>query len=234
MRHTFKKAALAALIVTSGINAAAAESVQVNVIGTIIPAACTPSLAGGGVVNYGNIRADSLNVDSFTLLREMGLDFAIDCEAPARVAVRAINDRPGTLAGATESANGNGKPQVSLLGFAAGDAYASGLGLDGTTPIGGYSLAINRVSADNNNVISLKASTANNNTKWTSLNSFGHLLEGGPKFISWASPETTTPVAFEHLTGNLRVQAYINQASELDLSHAIHLDGQTTLEVVYL
>ena len=235
MRHTFKKAALAALIVTSGINAAAAESVQVNVIGTIIPAACTPTVASGGIFDYGNIRADSLSADEFTTLQEMSLDFGIRCDAPAKVAIRAINDRPGTLAGATEAANGNGHPNIALLGGNRGAWAASGLGLDGTHQIGGYAMVIRTgtVTVDDNTARSIHINNLNGTGTWSTDN-YGYVISSIDRMISWATPEGNTPIAFENMAGKLTVQAYINRASELDLSHAIHLDGQTTLEVVYL
>ena len=42
------------------------------------------------------------------------------------------------------------------------------------------------------------------------------------------------PAAFKNLTINLTVQAYINKASELDLTKPVILDGLSTIELVYL
>ena len=235
MRNSIKKTALAALIVASGINSAAAESVQVKVVGTIVPAACTPSLSGGGIFNYGNIRASTLSNDKYTMLPILGQDFAIKCDAPAKIALRAINDRPGSLAGATEAANGNGFPELAILTGGVRSFAASGLGLDGTNRIGGYAMAIDSgIMADGNSVASIHSNTQNGTGAWVTAPSYGYPIHTGPRLISWAENGTDTPLAFKELTGRLRVQAYLNLASELDLSHAIHLDGQTTLEVVYL
>ena len=235
MLNNMKKTALAALIIASGINAAAAESVQVKVVGTIIPAACTPTFSDGGVIDYGYIRADSLSADSYTVLPQMTLEFAINCDAPAKVAVRAFNDRLGTLAGVAEAANGNGRPPVSLLDGSVGSVAASGLGLDGESRIGGYSMKIVRssVTADGNSVDSIFRNSDNGAGTWITPG-YGALINTDARISTWAETGTTTPIAFKDLAGQLMVQAYINRASELDLSHAIHLDGQTTLEVVYL
>ena len=235
MRSDFKKAALAALLVAAGINTAAAESVQVKVIGTIIPAACTPTVADGGIVNYGNIKANDLPADSYAQLEERHLEFGIDCDAPARVAIHAINDRPGSLAGAAESANGNGQSPVPLFSAQPSLVGVSGLGLDGTHQIGGYSLNISAgtVTADGVLVDSIENDTNNATGTWTT-SMLGSPISTTPRSISWAEAGTMTPVAFTTLRGLMAVQAYINRASELDLSHAVQLDGQTTLEVVYL
>lgn len=235
MLNKFVKTALVTSLLVSGIQSASAENVQVNVIGTIIPAACTPTVSGGGVVDYGNIRADSLAADEFTMLPVMSLDFAINCDAPARVALHAVNDRPGTLAGSTEvAATAAGQAPVDLFGVSGNRYYAVGLGLDGTSQIGGYAMRINsdNVTADGNRVDGIKAPSADGSGGWSS--SPGSVFSNAPRTVSWAQTGTLVPVAFETLAGQLEVQAYINRGSALDLSHAIHLDGQTTLEVVYL
>ncbi|MCH1996717.1 DUF1120 domain-containing protein, partial [Achromobacter xylosoxidans] len=62
MRINQKLATLSlALAGSMAASVAQAQSIDVRVIGTITPAACIPSLAGGGVVDYGNIAASTLN-----------------------------------------------------------------------------------------------------------------------------------------------------------------------------
>ncbi|MBE4810069.1 MULTISPECIES: DUF1120 domain-containing protein [unclassified Enterobacter cloacae complex] len=238
MLNNFMKTAVTAALLVSGIHAASAESVQVNVIGTIVPAACTPTLSGGGVVDYGNIKASTLSADAYTLLPVKSLDFAISCDAPARVALHAVNDRPGTLAGG-EVANGVGKAPVNVFGNTSGLYPVVGLGLDGTKKIGGYGLTITggTVTADGNPVDSITNAQNDGTGTWYSSGKglgAGTPFSWTPRSISWAQTGTLVPVAFKTLAGKLDVQAYINKASELDLSHAVKLDGQTTLEVVYL
>jgi hypothetical protein len=52
--------------------------------------------------------------------------------------------------------------------------------------------------------------------------------------MSWATPGTTTPVPAKVVTGSLDVQAAIDKTANLDLSNEIDLDGQATIELVYL
>ncbi|EKS7202333.1 DUF1120 domain-containing protein [Enterobacter asburiae] len=225
------KSTLAVAIIASGINTAFAESVDVKVNGTIIPAACTPALAGGGVVDYGNIKASTLSADDYTTLPEKEIDFSITCDALAKVALNAVNDRPGTMAGVTEGYNGAATTPVPVFGVSS--AMGVGLGLDGTAKIGGYAVRLDpaKVTADGSSVDGIKNGGAGS-TDWTG--SPGSVFSNAPRYISWAKTGELTPVAFKVLAGKLGVQAYINKASELDLTHAIHLDGQTTLEVIYL
>ncbi|TNV09878.1 DUF1120 domain-containing protein [Buttiauxella sp. B2] len=231
IKNTFALALLAASVG----NAMAADSVDVKVIGQIIPAACTPTISGGGVIDYGNIKASTLAADAYTTLPEMQLDFSLVCDAPAKVALKAINGRPGTLAGATETATGAGIAPVTMFNTP-GNAAVVGLNLDGAATIGGYGvrIAADTVTADGNTVDTIvqdnNYSTAGTYIKRTS----GSLYASQGRVLTWAAPGTLTPVAFKVLAGKLGVQAYINKASALDLTHVIHLDGLTTLEVVYL
>lgn len=210
-----------------------AESINVRIISTQVPVACTPMLSGGGSVDYGAIKPNTLSTDAYTVLTEKQLDFAITCNAPAKIALKAVNGRPGSLAGAPEGPGGFGTPGVRLLNDDA--AVAGGLGFDGTHKIGGYAVAIKpgTVQADGVDVDSIRSST--NGAGWgpspsgiLGKNLWDNLMN------SWSKKGTTLPIAFETLSGKLAVQAYINKTSELDLSKPVALDGLTTIELVYL
>jgi len=78
---------ITALAVFTTYSAIAADSVEVKVIGTIVPAACTPSIVGGATIDYGTIKSSTLTADNYTLLPVKHLDLAITCDAPAKVAL---------------------------------------------------------------------------------------------------------------------------------------------------
>ena len=88
MMNAVKKTACALAVLATS-TAAMAESVDVKVIGTITPTACKPTLSGGGTVDYGIIPPASLKKDAFNQLDKRQLDFAITCDAPAKVAIAA-------------------------------------------------------------------------------------------------------------------------------------------------
>lgn len=223
--------ALAVLAATS--LPAMADSVDVHVIGTITPAACTPTLSGGATIDYGNINPNTLSETNFTVLPAKQLDFAVTCNAPAKIALKAINGRIGSVAGATENANGTAVAPVDIFGL--GATGVAGLGLDGTAKVGGYGLRIaaGSVTADGNTVDSIRENGTN---IWTH-DAYADIIfspYSDVRNISWAKTGTTTPVAFTNLAGKLEVQAYLNKASELDLTKPVALDGLTTIELVYL
>ncbi|MEI2604501.1 DUF1120 domain-containing protein [Erwinia aphidicola] len=231
-----KKTVVALALLATTSTAFAADSVDVRVIGTIVPAACTPALTGGGVVDYGTIKADTISATNYTVLPEKQVGFSITCDAPAKVALIASNGRVGSLAGATETSYGAGEAPMSLFGLF--NVGAAGLGMDGSSKIGGYGVRIDNttVTADGVAVDSLRAdNNAGTTSAWVKDAYAG--LAYSPYFqrmTTWAATGTTTPVAFTALSGQLGVQAYINKGSELDLSKPVHLDGLTTITLYYM
>ncbi|KFC76667.1 DUF1120 domain-containing protein [Buttiauxella agrestis] len=219
-----------AIIACSANSAMAADSVDVHVIGTITPAACTPTLSGGGNVDYGTIQANTLSKTDYTVLAEKTLDMSITCDAPVKVAVKAINGRPNSAAGSTEGAAGFGVSPVSL--GSKGAAHVAGLGLDGTTKVGGYNIAF---ATSGNTLDGASAGTLisdDNGTSWAQ--GTDAMNDSAVRYISWGNEGSNDVKAFTTMNGKLLVQGYINKASELDLSKPVALDGLTTIEIVYL
>ena len=231
-----KKTVVALALLATTASAFAADSVDVRVIGTIVPAACTPALTGGGVVDYGTIKADTISATDYTVLPEKQISFAITCDAPAKVALIASNGRTGSLAGVPETANGAGRSPVNLFGLSA--VGAAGLGMEGTSQVGGYGVRIDSstVTADGVAVDSLRADRNPGYADSPGLK----MLFRDRLFSILSAPDhlgctgTTTPVAFTTLAGKLGVQAYINKGDELDLTKPVHLDGLTTITLFYM
>lgn len=213
----------------------AADSVDVKVIGTISPAACAPTLGGGGTVDYGTIPANALAADDYTTLAVKTLSLSITCDASAKLAIHAVNGRPGTSAGVTETGPMNsGYAPVDL--FSSSVTPVVGLGTDGSAnDIGGYSIQFmdGSVTADGNAVDVIYKSTAEGDNTFDSGNAEFY-SDKYDRLISWGATGTTTPVSFTTLSGTMEIQAYLNKASELDLTKEVQLDGLTTIELVYL
>ncbi|AZE56917.1 Beta-fimbriae probable major subunit [Pseudomonas synxantha] len=234
MKHTTKSIALAlslATLATTSLPVLGA-SVDVRVIGSITPAACTPTVGGGGTIDYGHIHPSTLSPTDYKVLPVMSTAFSITCDAPAKVAIVAKNGRMGSLAGAVEGVTGAAPSPVTLLGTAG--LAVVGLGLDGSAKIGGYAIALkpSSVLADGVAVGGIQR-----NADWSTWDStlIGSLYNNNiDRHSSWAATGTLDPIAFETLSGELTVQAYLNHASELDLTKPVVLDGLTTLELIYL
>ena len=103
-----KKTVLALALLATTASAFAADSVDVRVIGTIVPAACTPTLSGGGTVDYGTIKADTISATDYTVLPEKQISFLDPCDAPAKVALNAATAVRAHWRVSTETAHGSG------------------------------------------------------------------------------------------------------------------------------
>ncbi|HHR6039188.1 TPA: DUF1120 domain-containing protein [Providencia alcalifaciens] len=231
MMNVVKKTACALAVLATS-TAVMAESIDVKVIGTITPVACKPTLSGGGTIDYGTINPNTLKKDEITILTEKNIDFTITCDAPAKVAIKANSGR------GESAVNKDGSLSVisTIDGLFGTTRIASvGLGLDGTKGVGGYGLRLQTgtMQADGKNVDSIQSN--GNTTSWGKTE-FGSLFNviTMDRYSSWAETGTLTPIAFTTLSGKLGAQAYINKASELDLTKPVKLDGLTTLELVYL
>jgi hypothetical protein len=228
-----------AVLTASSLPALAASSVDVYVKGTITPAACLPSLLGGGAADYGAIKPESLEpADEYTILPIKQVDFTIICDAPAKVAIKPIAGRIGSVAGvASDSGFARAPAGVNLFDNTPGH-QVTGLGLDGTTKIGGYSMrslvdsfSMNDGSSDTG--VALVNIYSTNKVNWNVTGPTNGML-GNTMITSWAEVGTALPVAITTLSGKFEVHAYLNKASELDLTKPISLDGLTSLELVYL
>ncbi|MGP3121107.1 DUF1120 domain-containing protein [Serratia nevei] len=231
MVKNLKKTTLLLAIFATTSTTAMAESIDVKVIGTITPAACKPTLTGGGVVDYGVIHPNTLKKDDYTYLNEKELEFSINCDAPAKLALKAQTARG---ASALDVNNGKLWSVAKATPIFGGKFDTHGLGLDNGKGIGGFGLrfAVNSTTADSNQVDNI---IRDGNSSW-SKSTDGSLVKAGgvERLYSWSKPGTTEPVAFTTLAGKLGIQAYLNKSSELDLTKPIKLDGLTTLELVYL
>ncbi|MDC6117473.1 DUF1120 domain-containing protein [Serratia rubidaea] len=225
--------ALAVLAATT-LPAMAASTVDVRVIGTITPAACTPTLSGGGTIDYGAINPTTLSATDYTVLPEREVSLAITCDAPAKVAITPVNGRPGTVAGATESGGGAALTPVPLLSLTG--AGVVGLGLSNGQKVGGYAMKVEDLTTDGAPADVIRTALGSSTGWQADGNHYGFFRNVGtvPFQVTAAAPGTLVPEAFTTLAGKLRVQAYLNKTSELDVSSPVALDGLTTIEMVYL
>ncbi|MDF3086499.1 DUF1120 domain-containing protein [Burkholderia sola] len=205
-----------------GSASAFADSFDVKVTGKIKPGACTPTLAGGGTFDYGLIGVAELSPVAPTLLRVLSDSITITCDAAARVALTAQDNRAGTGA-----FTGN----IDFFGSSNSVATQFGLGTAGGKNIGAFAFRFrkNTFQADGVAVDSIYSSTTG--ATWVTSNGIANKTGG---YESWAQKGLLVPVAAKVFTGTLDVQAAIDRTSNLDLSQEINLDGLATVSLVYL
>ncbi|MBS7600024.1 DUF1120 domain-containing protein [Pseudomonas sp. RC2C2] len=204
---------LAALLSLATANAMAATT-DLSVTGTITPAACTPTLSNGGVVDYGVQSLSNLEETSTTYkLPAKSLNFAIECSAPAAIAVIANDNR-------RESAGPN--------------PWLFGLGMYEDQPIGIYYMHWDDEEAlidggSGMNLISRDAGNTWDSHRTATLVDAGR---GPDERISFSNQTVSSPTAVTSVTMNMKVTGHINK--DLSFNDNVTLDGSATIEIVYL
>ncbi|PIF78759.1 uncharacterized protein DUF1120 [Variovorax sp. 54] len=198
---------------------ASAESAELRITGTIVPSACKPSFAGGGVVDYGAMSAGSLNPTAQTTLADKSIQLTLTCEASALFAFKVIDERAGTAVASLET----------IPTYDASSKF--GLGAVDGKNIGAYSLQITNETADQGTTKHIHS--ADGGTTWSDF--AGGMTVDGSQIVAFAGSATgTTPGPHTSVTADIRVVTAIDKGSNLPLTQRIPLDGLSTFELVYL
>ncbi len=200
---------------------AQAEPLEMRVAGTITPPACTPSLTGGGVIDYGTIPVSSLSPTSPTTLEGRSIAFSITCKEPTRVAVRVIDNRAESRF-------------PRLIAPVSHPKYQFGLGMVRGKPIGAYSMQF-----QNTGVI-VDGRSGGNRISYNKGESWGGRFAGfasaidESKLYGWSILTPGMP-AFQTMSSQFNVSTTIASTADLGgVTDDIELDGLATLEMVYL
>lgn len=204
-------------LLAAGSFAQAASTVELTVKGLITPMACTPLLSGGGMVDFGKISRNDLNLTNGTRLPHKYLTLTVNCNAAGRFALRMRDNRDGTA-------------HVNSEIF-------YGLGLDSSgNKIGVYSVSFDpkQTVVDDLAVVYGTESTTGG-LAWRTAN-LNPIDVGSRSLLGFTDVvgSTSGPSAIQTLTSTLKLEATINARQNLDLSVETPMDGSATLEVVYL
>lgn len=216
-----KKLVLAPLVLAFTANAAlAANSVDLRVTGTITPAACDVSLAGGDF-DLGSINSSELTFQRNQRPAVGGKTLNITCSAPTQVAIKAIDNRSGSVASIAEA-----------------PSLAFGLGVDSAnTPIGYYYIHLLQAGATvDGGPGKVKYGFTSTNT-WETNSGPTALSSDQSRILAFdpiATAGNSVPLPITSASALIEVQASIQSDSVLDTSTEITLDGSATIELVYL
>lgn len=226
---------VAILLGTFGTAHAATEA-ELSVIGTIKAPACDVAMLNGGVAAFGNIGRNLLSATTSTAIGNRQVDLTVTCDAETLLAVKVTDNR------AVDKPIGN--MIVSFVDStvpASSGSYATtailGLGKSSTgLPIGGYVMAFGKPVIDSK-----------------PANYLGSNITGGVRLTKFHSDvinfDTSNATYFAaHFGGGssdadtpgmthvfpIVVAASIDKSGNISGTVDVELDGNATLEVVYL
>lgn len=226
MKYVMRHPAFAASLCFSlciCVRAEAATTVEMQVISTMTPVACTPTLSGNGIANYGSMPASILKSGAITALPAKGFTLSVACDAGVKLGLRIIDNRSDSIVSGIV-ANGSGNSSLT-------DSFNYGLGIAAGKKVGGYVITLEPHSYTGDYQPVQLLSSGDGGVTWQKTNS-GAVAKN--RSFSWGLASSSDTAAFQAISGTVSVQPYINKPEELSLSQEIQINGAATLELSYL
>lgn len=194
------------------------RSRELTLLAHFAPVACVPQLSNGGLVDYGTLAAKDLSAINETPLPTRTLQFSVSCDAPTPFALKMHDNRNGSATG------GN-------------DETAYGLDHDNSqNKIGRYYLNIDpaEFTADALGTLYRTDSTSGG-AAWSSSSPRQiPIADNSLMGFTDRAASTLGPVPIQHLSGTVRIKAYLAPTQSLDLRSVVQINGSGTLEIIYL
>ncbi|MEJ5058749.1 MULTISPECIES: DUF1120 domain-containing protein [unclassified Pseudomonas] len=184
---------------------ALASSTDLTVTGIITPAACSPSLSEGGQIELGKIPSHTLHPTSDTPVGNNTLQLTVACDAPTLLALNAIDHMAGTST----------FPAYFGLGLTTADEK-----------LGAIILRVSNPEADGQRLRPITSDDGG--ASWESSNSLS------PSNLLSFAHQSGTPVPVKDLSTPFSVNTYIAPANGLTLNDDQSINGEVTIEVMYL
>ncbi|MET3453873.1 DUF1120 domain-containing protein [Pseudomonas kilonensis] len=199
-----------------------AQAADLQVTGSIVPGSCSlniPTLA----VDYGRINAKDLSPVDYTKLNKLNTAFNITCDGPTLVALTAIDNR--------EASKKHEAMEVIDPGLAVPlNSFGLGASADGDK-IGAYSLHVRNYSVDGGTDFKTILSAVGSGG-WIAAGDF--LRSRSSYMLSWSPSSATAPHLLTTVSGELEIEAAINNTTELVVRDDLQIDGSATLELNYI
>jgi len=212
----FNNMAITALLVAAGNAVAAGPTATLQVKGTITPAACTPTLANGGIVDFGATSSSEITSGANFPLGSKDIGLNITCTGATKMMFSVTDNRSDSAVAVTQyPAN-----------------YTLGLGkTTDDKSIGGYAITYNTLMVDGEaGTVIISTDTVN----WRTSDSSIAFLSNGNAVTSFAKAGESVPTAFEQATINVRISEPALSKEMKNITEVQNLDGNATLNFSYL
>lgn len=190
-----------------------AQSADLTITGKILPGACNIALSNGGVADFGDIRSNSLETETSTVLGPVDLTMTVTCDSAVRFAMQGVDNTGDT------------------------SFVTNRYGLGRTTndeKIGSATIGLKGVSVDS--ASGFATTSYNQGESWSDsvVPSPSPIPRDGMIGFATTQGVTTGPAAVKDMQGTLEVKAYIAPSDGLTLTSEVPLQGSATINVMYL
>lgn len=232
MDSKMKNNFLAAMLGLACFSALAADNVELKVTGTLVNGSCTPSLDGGGVVNFGHIPLGNLSKTAVNQLGTRNINLTITCDNATVMGWTTVDNK---IDSRQSLAIANGGMNGLVLGS---PSNMYGLGKTaGNVNLGAFALWVHsdQVTTDgqlSDPIYAQYIANQNGNVTWTK--SANGTSQPSIRTFTAAATGTLTPKAGKVFVYPLTVSAAIQGTDALAITDDTNLDGSTTISLVYL
>ncbi|OED34046.1 hypothetical protein AB832_08060 [Flavobacteriaceae bacterium (ex Bugula neritina AB1)] len=222
---------LGLLLATGSLGAAAQQSAEVTVSGSVTPVPCNVVLAGNGVADFGALVASDFSATDPNQLGSQFIGTTVTCTSGTQVAIEVTDNNSATAApdntpiivGATATGNN-----------VASSASASSFMGMGTAPngaaIGNYIIAVTNAISDSTPAEMIRSEDSG--ATWAAA---AHGVARENIYYTWATPGQTAPLSVSTATIDLKVTAAMDDMTTMNAdADNITLAGSATLTLVYL
>ncbi|WP_336284388.1 DUF1120 domain-containing protein [Citrobacter arsenatis] len=204
----------------------AADTTTVTLTGTITTGSCTPTLSVASI-DFGNISTESLSTTHQTTPKESTL--TITCDSAMAVGFKFTDNK-------VDSVDGNNDGTVEATNNAFGIGFTDS---NKTTPLGNAVVGVGKDVVSNADLAPLidgnQAIVLQTNNPFD-ISTWGTAVTKADTTYTYAlaAPAGTEPAAFTAATVPLSVALNLNSADKLNLTADAPIEGQITIDVVYL
>jgi hypothetical protein len=198
--------------------ALAQSTVDLSITGSIVPVACTPEMTTNNM-HFGKLSAADLHEQAHTALNTQYNGVSITCGDYTLFALRSQDNRSGT-----EHSKPGG---IAPFGF-------------GLTPadekLGAYHLSLIAIGSSIDGRTVYFSTGSPDGQSWTRASMMDHALPNNGELLGLVDTAgvTSGPVPVKSALLRMELSGHIAPATGLTLTDEVPLDGEATLELVYL
>lgn len=215
--NMFKITTAAAMLVMAGNSVAAGPTATLQVKGSITPAACTPTLSNGGIIDVGATSTSEFGSTKFSLPSKL-VQLTVSCTAPTKLSFSATDNR-----------------STSFVAGIGGYGNGADFGLGTTTDekkIGGYTIYPKTATIDGNAADILSSDNLSSWNKFVGVMGSKGTSGAEDVNISVGATSTGVPAAFTDMTMDLSVETFLSNEMK-SITELQNIDGNATLNFEY-
>ncbi|MBT2340318.1 MULTISPECIES: DUF1120 domain-containing protein [Pseudomonas] len=217
MKNKFGLAAIGALVLAC----TQVQAADLQVTGSIIPGSCSLNIPTTAV-DYGRISVKDLSSVDYTKLNKLSTAFNITCDGPTLVGLTANDNRAASKKHEAMAVIDPGLATPT-------NSFGLGANADGDK-IGAYSLHVRNYAVDGDS--DFKTILRGGAGNWFGASDF---MRSHPQYLlSWSPNAANSPHLLTTVSGELVIEAAINNTTELVVSEDLQIDGSATLELSYI